>query len=136
MNLTITLNNKDIKTFGLTSLEGTLNALMKPAPMKALVFNENIMIDGSSALLENRKIQKRDILLPFIIAGSSLADLAIKIDSLTRELISKKENILYVKELNRTYRLVYVGFDKYSNFYDSPKASIIIKFTELNPALR
>lgn len=134
---TITINGTPAPSFGLLPLEGTLDALMRPAQMKTLVYNDNASIDGSRAITAGRKMQRRDVTLMFKLTASSLKDLADRTDTLISSLTSGKDgtgiNELSVAELGRTYRLVYQGFDTYSNFDVATKVTLSIKFTELNP---
>lgn len=134
---TITINGKTAASLGLTPLEGTLDALMRPAQMKPLVYNDNAGMDGSRAITAGRRVQRRDVTLMFKLTASSLKDLADKTDTLISILTAGKDgagiNELSVAELGRTYRLVYQGFDTYTNFDVATKATLSIKFTELNP---
>lgn len=134
------LNGKDIQEYGLTPLEGTINTLMKPAPLKAAVTNENSSIHGSQVLSapSSRRYAKQDLSLMFYLESSSLTDLARCLDDLVAKLVAGKDNSgvneLTIPELERTYRLVYAGtIDKYTDFALSGCATISIKFTEPNP---
>lgn len=134
------LNGKDIQEYGLTPLEGTINTLMKPAPLKAAVTNENSSLHGSHVLSAPtaRRYAKQDFSLMFYLESASLTDLARTIDDLVAKLIAGKNNTgvneLTIPELERTYRLVYAGsFDKYTDFALTGCATVSIKFTEPNP---
>lgn len=134
------LNGKDIEEWGLTPLEGTLNTLMKPAPMKTLVMNENAYLHGSMVLSQKtaRRYAKQDFSLLFYIQGGySLTDLHRNIENLVATLIAGINdtgvNELTIPEIETTYRLVYSSIDKYTDFNSSGNATISIKFTEPNP---
>ena len=134
------LNGKDIEEWGLTPLEGTLNTLMKPAPMKTLVTNENAYLHGSMVLSQKtaRRYAKQDFSLLFYIQGGySLTDLHRNIENLVATLIAGINdtgvNELTIPEIETTYRLVYSSIDKYTDFSMSGNATISIKFTEPNP---
>lgn len=142
MKLRMSLNGDDIAKYGLTSLDGNLDVLMKPAPYKPLIENKNASINGSIILHAPtmRKTDKRDIVLTFLIKSSSIQDLQREIERLESALVKGKNqtgiNELSVPSLNRTYRLIFVNYDKYNNFGLDGKATIKIKFTEPDPTNR
>lgn len=136
------LNGNDIAKYRLTSLEGNLNVLMKPAPYKALVSNDNASINGTLILHSPtmRKVNKQDITLSFMIKSSSIIDLQRDIDNLVSVLVNgiggTGINELSVPCLEKTYRLIYVSMDKYQNFGFDGWATLNIKFTEQDPTQR
>lgn len=134
------LNGKDIAEYGLTPLEGTINTLMKPRPMKALITNENAYLHGSMVLSQKtaRRYAKQDFSLLFYIRGGySIIDLHRSVENLVSTLIAGINNTgvneLTIPEIETTYRLVYSSIDKYTDFNLSGNATISIKFTEPNP---
>lgn len=140
MKLTIRINGTDISALGLTPLDGTLDNLMKPAEMKSVTYNENSAIDGSIAMTRNRKVKRREVSMLFLLSKQNLSELMDAIDNLITVLSEGKDNSgineVRVEELNRTFRLVYSSFDKYSNFGIDGKATLSIKFVEPNPQNR
>ncbi|MBQ3679822.1 MAG: hypothetical protein IJP79_07220 [Paludibacteraceae bacterium] len=139
MDIEMSINGHDIREWGLTPLKGTLASLMQPANMKALTYNDSRAIHGSRALLVNRRVSKRDLSLLFHIHTLSDIDLARRIDQLVEILINGKsnsgENEVFVPRFNRTYKLVFTGFDSYAGMKEG-RATIGITFTELNPTDR
>lgn len=139
MRLHIALNGNDIEMYHLTALDGTLNALMKPAAYKKAVTNENASVDGTMILSAPsvRKVDKRTISLPFLLRSVSLVDLQQELDNLAKVLVAGKDNTgineLYVHELNRCYRLYYDSMSSYTNFGLDGCARVTLKFTEINP---
>lgn len=139
MRLHIALNGNDIEKYHLTALDGTLNALMKPATYKKAVTNENAAVDGTMILSAPsvRKVDKRTISLPFLLRSVSLVDLQQELDNLAAVLVAGKDNTgineLYVHELNRCYRLYYDSMSSYANFGLDGYARVTLKFTEINP---
>lgn len=139
MRLHIALNGNDIEMYHLTALDGTLNALMKPATYKKAVTNENAAVDGTMILSAPsvRKVDKRTISLPFLLRSVSLVDLQQELDNLAAVLVAGKDNTgineLYVHELNRCYRLYYDSMSSYANFGLDGCARVTLKFTEANP---
>lgn len=139
MRLHITLNGNDIEMYHLTALDGTLNALMKPATYKKAVINENAAVDGTMILSapSARKVDKRTVSIPFLLRSVSLVDLQQELDNLAAVLVAGKDNTgineLYVHELNRCYRLYYDSMSSYANFGLDGYARVTLKFTEINP---
>ena len=139
MKLHIALNGNDIEMYHLTALDGTLNALMKPATYKKAVTNENAAVDGTMILSAPsvRKKDKRTISMPFLLRSVSLVDLQQELDNLAAVLVAGKDNTgineLYVQELNRCYRLYYDSMSSYANFGLDGYARVTLKFTEINP---
>lgn len=139
MKLHVALNGNDIEMYHLTALDGTLEALMKPATYKKAVTNENASVDGTMILATPscRKVDKRTLTLPFLLRSVSLVDLQREIENLTQVLVNGKDgtgiNELYVVELDRCYRLYYDSMSSYNNFGLDGCAKIFLKFTEINP---
>lgn len=139
MRLHIALNGNDIDMYHLTALDGTLNALMKPAPYKKAITNENAAVDGSIILSAPsvRKVDKRTISIPFLLRSVSLVDLQQELDNLAEVLVAGKDNTgineLYVHEIDRCYRLYYESMSSYDNFGLDGYARVTLKFTEINP---
>lgn len=139
MRLHISLNGNDIEMYHLTALDGTLNALMKPATYKKAVTNENAAVDGTMILSAPsvRKVDKRTVSLPFLLRSVSLVDLQQELDNLAEVLVAGKDNTgineLYVHELNRCYRLYYDSMSSYANFGLDGYARVTLKFIEINP---
>lgn len=135
----MSLNGQDIRAWGLTPLDGTINTLFKPAPMKALVTNENAYLHGSQVLSQKtvRRYKKQDLSLLFYIRTPSLTDLHTRLQDLVKALVEGIDgtgiNTLTIPEIETTYRLIYEDIDKYNRVDFSGKATISIKFTEPNP---
>lgn len=142
MRLHIALNGKDITEYGLTPLDGTLNALMKPTTYKKAVTNENAAVDGVSILSSPsiRKKKEHTISLPFLLRSVSLVDLKREIANLEDVLTQGKDNTgineLYVVELDTRYYLYYDSMSSYANFGLDGAALVTLKFTEPNPSNR
>lgn len=145
--MTIKINNQTLDYYGLTPLQGTMNALFSIPTYKAMPENTNVGIDGTMLLTAPtmRKVAKRDFILPFMIEGTSFADLYTKINSLRTNLVNGRLNTgvnqIQITDpddtdnpaLNITMRCAFVSMDSYNNFPDNKKATLHIKFTEINP---
>lgn len=139
MKLRISINGVDYAAYNLTSLEGTLNVLMKPAAYKKVRSNENASIHGTHMLTAPTARRKAagTISIPFLITGaSSLKDLQRKIDKLVEVLVNGKNNTgineLYCADIDRCFRLRYNDMTSYANFGLDGEAKITIKFDEPN----
>lgn len=132
----ILFNNKPISTWKLIALKGTLNALTTPAKAKTIQYNENASINGAIAVDVPRRVQKRNVSMPFIMQESSLINLEIMKTELEKELSSVHEVEVEVKELGTIFYLKYIDMDKYSNFDNQGKATLTLNFVELNPTRR
>ena len=139
MRLHISLNGNDISMYHLTALDGTLNALMKPATYKKATTNDNASVDGTMILARPsaRKVDKRSVSIPFYLHSVSVIDLQRELDNLASVLVNGKDNTgineLYVHELGRCYRLYYENMASYANFGLDGTALVTLKFTEINP---
>ena len=135
----IEINGYSLADLGLIASEGTINALLLPANPKKIVYNDNNTIHGSVALTSNRKIDKREISLPFFLASQTdtLSGINVVLENLQTLLLAGKNNTgvneLEFNNINRKFQLVYNGFSKYSTFNYSGKANVTIKFVELKP---
>lgn len=132
----ILFNCKPISRWKLTPLKGTLNALTTPAKAKTIQYNENASIDGAIAVDVPRRVQKRNVSIPFIMQESSLVNLEIVKAELEKELLSVPEVEVEVEELGTIFYLKYIDMDKYSNFDNHGKATLTLNFVELNPTRR
>ena len=135
----IEINGYPLAELGLVASEGTINALLIPSNPKKIVYNENSTIHGAVALTANRKVDKREISLPFFLASGTdtLSGINAVLENLQTMLIagvnSTGVNELDFKNINRKFKLVYNGFSKYTTFNYSGKANVVIKFVELKP---
>lgn len=142
MNLHISLNGKDIAAFHLEELQGTLDALMKPAAYKKYTSNTSAAMHGERILTEPsaRMKDKRTVSVPFLLRSTSLIDLQREIDALEEELVNGKNgsgiNELSVRETGCCYRLFYESMSSYTNFGLDGAAKLSIKFVEPNPKNR
>ena len=142
--LNISINGIDITAMNLVLLDGSLDNLLKPNELKSLVMNENASIDGSLAILTDRKVKSRDVSVRFLVRSQSQIDLVKKVESLTDFLTKgikdvygnySGENRFHIIELERVYRLVFLKCDKYDGFGED-SAILSLQFKELNPLNR
>jgi len=140
-NFNVAINGVDITALKLIMLDGSLDNLLKPNELKSLVMNENASIDGSLAILTNRKVKSRDVSIRFLVKSQSQIDLVKKLDDLidfftkgSKDVYGSYsgENRFHIIELERVYRLVFLKCDKYDGFGED-SALLSLSFKELNP---
>ena len=138
----LSLNGHDLATWHLTPLEGTIATLLKPFSYRNLPTLDNDTMNGA-VLLSNpslRRVQKRDISLLFYLRAADLRDQQRLISHLQDDLVKGHEdsgvNLLTMRDVGMTFRLVFTGIDKYTDFAASGCCTLSIKFTEPNPDFR
>ena len=124
----ITLNGKDISTFGVTLLYGTKEELFKYPKMKAGINNTSRNINGIQADPRNRRYESRSV---------TEQDYNQKYITLLAELTAGKDNTgineLYIAPY--MFRLIYEDCNTYRP-YSLQDSEFAIDFTEPNPANR
>ena len=140
------INGKDAGGLGLTCNEGTLNALMKPAPYKNMTSNKNSSAHGTSYLANPSKrfLAEHDIAVPVYLRAESLIDTQRRLDDLVTFLkngvIENEEytgiNVIYVPCIEKTFRFIYKDITKFGLFSIDGGVLMSIKFTEFDPSNR
>lgn len=129
-----TINGKRLADFGATLLAGAYSALMTPAPLKDFIENNDRSKDGTDVLVNNPRKAERDVTLSFLIEGSSKEDYHTHYSTFLSELY-KGKILLYVEELDETFRLLYANATQFEN-WRLHACRIAVKFREPNPANR
>ncbi len=129
-----TINGKDISSYGVTLLSGCYSALLAPPPLKTFLENKDRSKDGTEVLVHNCKIAEREVTLTFLIQGASRAEFLNHYQSFI-SLLHAGWFILYIGDLNQTYRLLYDSSTQFDN-YNLTSCKISVKFREPNPANR
>lgn len=140
------LNGEPIATYNLKPLEGTLDAILQPAPFKKLVTNDSSCIHGTIAISTPAKRfrDKQDLSLSFLVNSTSAMDLQEQLQYLERDLIRGKYqdnnqtgiNELVLPDYGICLRLIYIQMSKVTPWFPLSKAVITLKFTEPNPENR
>ena len=136
------MNGKSLESMGATLLSGAYSELMKPAPLKDYIENDDPLVHGVQVLVhtegENEDphpfVDEREVTLTFLIEGSSESDFMSKYSSFVAELHRGKVD-LYVSELGETFKLFYLNCTQYDN-YRLNACKMAIKFREPNPTDR
>ena len=131
----ITLNGKDISTFGVTLLYGTKEELFKYPKMKAGINNTSRNINGIQADPRNRRYESRSVTVKLRLKGVTEQDYNQKYITLLAELTAGKDNTgineLYIAPY--MFRLIYEDCNTYRP-YSLQDSEFAIDFTEPNPA--
>lgn len=140
MKINIKLNGIDIYELGLRELDGTLNALNTPAPLKPLVKNENSAMNGVSYVsAQNRKINERKVNLPFLLQCDSLQEQQDRLNELRDFLVrgnGNGVNEVQVAETGLVYYFIFEDFKSFSNFGMDGYCRVNLQFIEPNPKSR
>lgn len=73
------INNKDAyTTWGVNMGDGFIEAIYAPLPMKDVIENKSRLQDGKRVIIENRKVDERDLTLTFTLKGVSPSDYIAK----------------------------------------------------------
>lgn len=57
--------------------DGFIESLYAPLPMKDVIENKSRLQDGKRVIIENRKVDERDLTLTFTLKGDSPSDYAL-----------------------------------------------------------
>lgn len=146
MSYKININGKDIAELGLTPLFGTLDNILKPAPLKKLVTNTNSTIDGVMPVnAASRKVDKRDFSMLFRLQSASDIDLyrmRVKLEEFLRNGVTDGTDKSGINEIcfvryEVCLRAIFNKIDKYQGATPhSGVASISVNFTEIDPTNR
>lgn len=129
------INGKDAwDTWGVNMGEGFLDALDAPLQMKDYIENESRLEHGKRVIIDNAKVDSREITLQFTIEGSSESDYRSKKKAFQTELEKGAVNIKVPVLGNEVYKMIYLGKNiSYGLSPDRCFAKVSSKFCEPNP---
>ncbi|EYA23481.1 hypothetical protein M103_3527 [Bacteroides fragilis str. 1007-1-F  len=117
--------------------DGFLDALEASAPMKEFIENKSRLEHGKRVIINNPKVDEREITLSFTIEGSSQSDYQSKKKAFFEELYRGVIDIKIPANSNEVYHLIYLGKSvSYAQSIDRTFGKISSKFSEPNPANR
>lgn len=129
-------NDLDTYTeYGLSMTTGGLSALMTPPPNKELIENKSRLEHGKRVVVENVKVDERDLSLPVHITAKSKDDFLSKYSKLCTLLAGGKIEIKTKYEQNKVYRVNYISCTQFSE-YRMGMAKFTLKLNEPNPMNR
>lgn len=129
--------NDAFASYGVRMDKGFIDALMAPAPMKPFVSNKSRLEGGKRVVVDNPRVDERDIMLNFTIQGTDCRDFAAKLDAFFAEIIKGPVNVNVPALGSAVYHLIYNGKSStYAMNTARTFARMAIKFNEPNPADR
>lgn len=132
------INEKDaFATWGVRMGEGFLDVIGASSPMKEFIENKSRLEHGKRVIINNPKVDEREITLSFAIEGSSRSDYQSKKKAFFDELYKGKVDIQVPANSSEIYHLIYLGKSiTYAQSLDRTFGKISAKFNEPNPANR
>lgn len=132
------INEKEaFATWGVRMGEGFLDVIGASAPMKDFIENKSRLEHGKRVIINNPKVDEREITLSFTIEGSSQSDYQSKKKAFFDELYKGKVDIQVPANSSEIYHLIYLGKSiTYAQSLDRTFGKCSMKFCEPNPSLR
>lgn len=133
------INTQDAYTTwgGVRMGEGFLDVLGASSPMKEFIENKSRLEHGKRVIINDPKIDEREITLSFTIEGNSQSDYQAKKKAFFEELYKGVVDIQVPANSNEIYHLIYLGKSvAYAQSLDQTFGKISAKFNEPNPANR
>ena len=132
------INTQDAyTTWGVRMGEGFLDVLGASSPMKEFIENKSRLEHGKRVIINDPKIDEREITLSFTIEGNSQSDYQAKKKAFFEELYKGVVDIQVPANSNEIYHLIYLGKSvAYAQSLDHTFGKISARFNEPNPANR
>lgn len=132
------INNRNAFTeWGVRLGDGFLDAIGAPAPMKDFIENKSRLEHGKRVIINNPKLDERDVTLTFTIQGNSQADYQAKKSAFQNELYKGALTIQIPSNGSEIYHLIYTGKSiSYAQSLDRTFGKLTVKFNEPNPTNR
>ena len=130
------INTQDAyTTWGVRMGEGFLDVLGASSPMKEFIENKSRLEHGKRVIINDPKIDEREITLSFTIEGNSQSDYQAKNKAFFEELYKGVVDIQVPANSNEIYHLIYLGKSvAYAQSLDHTFGKISAKFNEPNPS--
>lgn len=128
------INNKDAyTTWGISMDTSSLSALMTPPPMKEFVENKSRLENGKRIIVNNPKIDERNLVLTFNLTAKDETDFFSRYNNFCEELSNGILNIKTKYQPNIIYRTIYVSCSQFTQFMRGI-AHFSLKLVEYNPS--
>ena len=122
-------------TWGVRMGEGFLDVIGASASMKDFIENKSRLEHGKRVIINNPKVDEREITLSFTIEGNSQSDYQAKKKAFFDELYKGVVDIQVPANSNEIYHLIYLGKSvAYAQSLDHTFGKISAKFNEPNPS--
>jgi hypothetical protein len=130
------INNKDAYAiWGVKMGKGFLDVLGASSPMKEFIENKSRLEHGKRVIVNDPKIDEREITLSFTIEGKSQSDYQAKKKAFFVELYKGKVDIQVPANGSEMYHLIYLGKNiTYAQSLGRTFGKISAKFNEPNPS--
>lgn len=117
--------------------DGFLDVIGASAPMKDFIENKSRLEHGKRVIINNPKVDEREITLSFTIEGNSQSDYQAKKKAFFGELYKGAVDIKIPANSSEIYHLIYTGKSvTYAQSLDRTFGKVSMKFSEPNPANR
>lgn len=138
MTTELLINSKDAyTTWGVRMGDKFLDTIGASAPMKEFIENKSRLEHGKRVIINNPKVDEREITLSFTIEGNSQSDYQTKKKAFFEELYKGAVDIQIPANSNEVYHLIYLGKGViYAQSLDRTFGKVSMKFSEPNPAER
>ena len=124
-------------TWGVRMGEGFLDVIGASASMKDFIENKSRLEHGKRVIINNPKVDEREITLSFTIEGNSQSDYQAKKKAFFDELYKGVVDIQVPANSNEIYHLIYLGKSvAYAQSLDRTFGKNSAKLNEPNPANR
>ena len=132
------INGKDAySTWGIRMGNGFLDVIGASSPMKEFIENKSRLEHGKRVIVNNPKIDEREITLSFTIEGNSQSDYQEKKKAFFDELYKGVIDIKIPVNSSDVYHLIYLGKSvTYAQSINRTFGKISMKFSDPNPANR
>ncbi len=114
----LTIDGKNINTWGAVLLQGSYNKLAQYPPLKKVDSNDWAEYDGLEVDLESPKLDKKDVSLSFYFKSNS------DFVAFKSYLMSKSIRVWNFTELGKAYKLRFKGFENFKTFQDVCEVSV------------
>lgn len=129
------INGKDAyETWGMSLSDGAVSELLTPPPMKENIINSSRLEHGSRVLVNNPKIEARNLTLELHFVANNKDDFFTKYKSFCNELSSGIIDIK-TKYSDDVYKCIYESCSQFSQFCFGI-AKFALKLVEPNPTDR
>lgn len=130
------INGKDAATtWGAFMSDGSLSALMTPAPMKDYIENSSRATHGKDVLTSSAKVDARDLSLTIYIKASNREQFFARYLAFVTELQTGPFVIETMYQPGVLYRCIYRNCTQFGH-YDGQLGKYTLKLTEPNPMNR
>lgn len=132
------INNKDTyQTWGVRMGDGFLDIIGAAVPLKEFIENKSRLEHGKRVIINNPRVDEREMTLSFTIEGSSQSDYQAKKKAFFDELYKGAVDIQVPDNSSEIYHLVYSGKSvTYAQSLDRTFGKVSAKFCEPNPINR